>query len=254
MNSKVPLAALGGVMAWLAVGCGAAPLDAVTGPTARLPEGLIAHWPLDEGTGSLVADRSGNGHDGQVTRGTWIMDARFGGGLRLAAGDFVSVTDFPPPTPNWTVSVWIRMSPEQLAMSNETWVAIVSAENFFEGGWQLNIDNRLSVPRFDFAYWAPPLSAYVFTECDCVQIGRWIHLAAVVDVATNRVTLYVDGVVGDEETRPSDIPPGDSTLYFGRWNMNGRQLAADLDDIAIWNRALSLSEVMALVAQPPQVR
>jgi hypothetical protein len=254
VNPRLALTAVGGVMLWLAGGCGAAPLDVVSGPTGRLPEGLIAHWPLDEGSGSLAADRSGNGHDGQVTGGTWITGARFGGGLRLSAGDYVTVADFPPPTPSWTVSAWIQMSAEQLAMDNDTWVAIVGAENFFAGGWQLNIDNRLPVPRFDFAYWAPPLSAYVFAECDCIRIGRWIHLAAVVDVAANRVTLYVDGVVGDEETRPSDIPPGDSTLYFGRWNMNGRQLAADLDDIAIWNRALTGSEVMALVAQPPQAR
>ena len=233
------------------MGCSAAPLEAIELPLDGLAGGLVAHWPLDDGTGAIARDRSGNGHDGEVTGGTWITDARFAGGLRLAAGDAVTVPSFPTPTPNWTVSTWIRLSAEQLAMDSELWVSILSMENYFDGGWQLNIDNRLPQPRFDFAYWAPPLSAYVFAECECVEVGRWIHLVAVVDVQANHVTLYVDGAVGDQETRPSDIPPGDSTLYMGRWNASGRLLSGDLDDITIWSRALTSAEVAVLLAQSP---
>jgi hypothetical protein len=91
---------------------------------------------------------------------------------------------------------------------------------------------------------------YLFVECECVEVDRWIHLAAVVDVEANRVTLYKDGAVGDEETRPSDISTGDSTLYIGRWNMSGRLLSGDLDDIAIWGRALTADEVAALSESP----
>lgn len=241
-------------VAWLVMGCNAAPLDAVGLPPEKLTAGLLAHWNLDDGTGATARDSSGNGHDGQVTGAVWIADGRFGGGLRFVAGDYVTVTGFPAATPNWTVSTWIRLSSTQLAMDNEMWVAILSVENFFAGGWQLNIDNRLAVPRFDFAYWAPSLQAYVFSECECVGVDRWIHLAAVVDVEANRVTLFLDGAVADQETRPSDIPLGDSTLYFGRWNMNGRFLTGDLDDIAIWNRALSPTEIAALLALPPRAR
>ena len=246
------------VYAWLAfaaasslMGCNAAPMEAVDFPLDGLRAGLVAHWALDDGAGAVAMDRSGNGHDGQVTGGDWIADGRFAGGLRLAAGDAITVPSFPTPTPNWTVSTWIRLSAEQLARDSETWVSILSVENYFAGGWQLNIDNRLPQPRFDLAYWAPPLSAYVFAECECVAAGRWIHLAAVVDVEANRVTLYVDGAVGDQETRPSDIPPGDSTLYMGRWNMNGRLLSGDLDDITIWSRALTSAEIAVVFAQSP---
>jgi len=236
---------------WSAMGCGAAPMDAIGLPADQLGSGLLAHWALDDGAGTVARDRSGNGHDGQVTGGTWITDARFAGGLRLAAGDAVAVPDFPTPTPNWTVSTWIRLSTGQLAMDRDSWVSILSVENYFQGGWQLNIDNRLSQPRFDLAYWVPPLSAYLFVECECVDVGSWIHLAAVVDAEVNRVTLYVGGTIGDQQTRPSDIPPGDSTLYMGRWNANGRLLSGDLDDIAIWSRALTSDEIALLLSQSP---
>lgn len=238
---------------WSLTGCGGAPLDAVGLPPRDLAEGLVAHFAFDEGAGAIAKDTSGNGRDGQLTSGTWIADAHFAGGLRLERGDSVTIPSFPAATPSFTMATWVRLSADQLAMDDGTWVAIAGTEIFRAGGWQLNIDRRLSQPRFDFAYWSAPLMDYLFVECECVETGRWIHLAAVVDVDANLVTLYKDGSIGDQETRPSDISPGDSTLYVGRWNMNGRLLSGDLDDLAIWNRALSADEIAELVARalPP---
>jgi hypothetical protein len=237
---------------WSLAGCGGAPLDAVGLPARDLADGLVAHFAFDEGAGTIAKDTSGNGHDGQLTGGAWIADARFAGGLRLGAGDSVTVPSFPAAAASFTVATWVRLSADQLAMDNETWVAIAGTETFLAGGWQLNIDNRLPQPRFDFAYWSAPLMGYLFVECECVETARWIHLAAVVDVDANLVTLYKDGSIGDQETRPSDISTGDSTLYLGRWNMNGRLLNGDLDDVAIWNRALTANEIAALFAESPR--
>jgi hypothetical protein len=240
------------VTLWLLLGgCGAVRLDAIELPPDKLVTGLVAHWALDDGAGAVARDQSGNGRDGQLAGGTWIADGRFMGGLRFAAGDSITVPNFPAASADWTLSTWIRLSAEQLANDGEMWVSILSVENFFEGGWQLNIDNRLPRPRLDFAYWAPPLMAYAFTECECVGVDHWTHLVAVVDANTNRVTLYVDTTVGDQETRPSDIPAGDSTLYIGRWNRDGRLFSGDLDDIAIWNRALTAAEVAILFSRSP---
>lgn len=245
-----PASVLAALVTLAFVGCGGAALDAIGPPRSDPGEGIVAHWALDEGTGTVATDSSGQGHDGQLTGGTWIGDGRFGGGLRLTAGDSAAVPAFPDATPSFTVATWLRLSQEQLAMDDALWVAILGNENFGAGGWQLNIDNRLPRPRFDFAYWSSPLMGYLFVECECVEVDRWIHLAAVVDAEANRVTLYKDGAVGDQETRPSEIATGDSTLYFGRWNMSGRLLSGDLDDIAIWSRALTADEVAALAQSP----
>jgi hypothetical protein len=234
--------------------CSEATLDAVELPsTGRGPDlsaGLVAHWPLDETVGALVKDDSGGAHHGQLSGGTWLSDGRFAGALRLAPGDSVSVASFPDASVNFTVATWLRVSSAQLAMDGQTWVAILSTELFRQGGWQLNLDNRLEHPRLDFAYWSPPLDDYVFIECDCLDVDRWIHVAAVVDADANRVTLYVDGVAGDQETRPSDIEPGDSTLYFGRWATDARLFSGDLDEVSVFSRALSAEEIGALQRTP----
>jgi hypothetical protein len=236
---------------WLVIGCREATLDAVGLPPPILPDGLVAHWRLDEGRGTVVKDSSGNGHDGQLSGGTWIEDARFGDGVRFGAEDTIVVPGFPAATQNWSVSVWIRLSDEQLATDSETWTTILSTENINSGGWEVNLDRQLAQPRFVFSYWAPPLTNYIGTECSCVETGAFHHLAAVVDANIDRILLYKDGAIVDQVRRPSDVPPGDSTLHFARWNMSGRLLNGDLDDVAIWQRALTAEEVASLTARSP---
>jgi hypothetical protein len=233
-------------------GCGEVALDAVGLPPRVIADGLVAHWTFDEGAGTIAADSSGNSHDGQVAGGTWISDGRFGGALRLTAGEAVAVSAFPTATPSWSVSLWMRVSDEQMAFNdNDTWTAILSTENVAAAGWSVNIDKRLAEPRFVFSYWSPPLAGYIGVECSCVDTGAWVHWVAVVDADTDRITLHRNGTVADQETRPSDIVPGDSTMYFGRWNMDGRFLHGDLDDIAVWHRALAAEEIRALTVQSP---
>jgi len=45
------------------------------------------------------------------------------------------------------------------------------------------------------------------------------------------------------------IRPG-STLYLGTWSDGGRYFVGDLDDIVIYGRALTPTEISALYAQP----
>ena len=208
---------------WPVTGCGEALLDAVGLPPRVLADGLVAHWTLDEGGGTIASDTSGNGHDGQLTGGTWISDAQFGGGLRLAAGDAVAVPGFPrcdAELERLAVDTDVQRA-DGVQQQRYLHLDTQHREPDSRAGGEINIDKRFTQPRFVFSYWSPPLMEYIGTECSCVDTGVWVHLAATVDVNTDRITLYRNGTVADQETRPSDIVLGDSTLYFGRWNMDG---------------------------------
>jgi len=235
--------------------CGAAPLEAVTVDPRSLATGLVAHWTFDDGSGTVMADHSGNGHDGQLTGGSWTGAGHFGGALQLASGDYVTVSDFPQATPNWTVSAWIQLSPAQLATDTATndYGTILSTEIAFMGGWQLQLDERPGYQRFDASFWAGSTTSgdYVVDDCPCIVTAEWIHLTAVFDDDADQFTLYEGNTVADRMTMPSSIQSGDATLYIGRWNQNQRFLVADLDDFAIWSRALTAGEVTVLSQQPP---
>lgn len=231
-------------------GCERRPLDAVTINPASLSRDLVAHWRFDEGSGATATDSSGNAHHGVLTGGTWITSGRFGGALSLASGDFVSVPSFPQADVGWTVSIWVRSSAAGLAASTSDLSTLIGTENVFAGGWQLHLDNRPNYQRFDAAYWAGA-SDYVVAICQCLEPDRWLHLAAVWDGERATLTLYRNGEPVDDRPMPTPILTGDTTLYMGTWMQLNRFLIADLDDVAIWRRALLSLEIETLSRQPP---
>lgn len=233
-------------------GCQGAPLDALTLDPESLSHDLVAHWTFDATSGTSVADSSGNGYHGTLTGGTWGSSGRFGGALSLSADDSVAVPDFPQATASWTVSVWIRTSGTELAASTQDFATIISTEIQYAGGWQIALDNRPRYQRFDAAYWAgATIDDYVRSICDCIETDRWIHLTNVWDGVAEKMTLYRDDQAVDEVAMPSPIQTGNTTLYMGRWTQAGRHLAGDIDDFAIWRRALQPPEVAALSQRPP---
>lgn len=234
------------------VGCGSAPLDLITIDPNSLTRDLVAHWTFDEGTGTTVGDSSGNGHGGVLTGGTWVSAGRFGGALALASGNSVDVAEFPQATASWTVSVWTRASAAELAEDAGDLATIISTETVFAGGWQIHLDNRPNYQRFDAAYWTGPNTAdYVVALCPCIEPDRWIHLTVVWDGDNGKMTLYHDDQAVNELPMPTHILTGDTTLRMGTWNMNNRYLVGQIDDFAIWSRALKAPEIASLSASPP---
>jgi hypothetical protein len=234
----------------LLAGCGPAPIEAVAISGRSLARELVAHWSFDEQSGTTVADRSGKGHDGQLTGGTWLAAGRFGGGLQLKPGDTVTIPGFPQAMPDWTVSVWIKLSAGDRAAFTTERAVVLTAEKPSMGGWELEFDPR---PGFDWLeasyYLAPPTNDYVVLDCKCLDIDRWMHWTAVFDSTNGRFSLYRDVRLADSASLPAPILPGDSDLYIGRWEPGGRALSGVIDDFAIWSRALSGDEVAAIDAR-----
>jgi hypothetical protein len=237
------------------LGCRSEPLDALTIDPGSLALDLVAHWRFDATSGTTVADGSGNGHPGVLTGGSWIPSGRFDGALSLASGDSVAVADFPQATASWTVSLWTRISTANLAANTSDWSTILSTENQFAGGWEIHLDNRPEYQRFDAAYWPGAAGGdYVRVFCACIEPDRWIHLTTVWDGAAAQMKLFRDRELMDQVTMPSPIQTGDTVLYMGRWSQAGRNLAADVDDVAVWRRALHPLEIASLSLAPPEPR
>ncbi|HVV16042.1 MAG TPA: LamG domain-containing protein [Polyangia bacterium] len=231
-----------------------APLEAVQLDPRSLAAGLVAHWTFDDGSGTSVTDHSSNGHNGILAGGNWLHDGQFGGALRLLYGDTITVNSFPQATPSWTVSFWTRASAAQLqadAAGNDT-STILSTETVFSGGWQVHMDSRPNYHRYDVAYWAgSTVSDYVVVFCNCITPDTWTHLTAVFDNAAKELSLYQGTAEVDRLAMPVPILTGQDTLLMGTWKQGGRSLAGDLDDIAIWDRALTPPEIALISSQPP---
>ncbi|WP_438010353.1 RICIN domain-containing protein [Sorangium sp. So ce321] len=224
--------------------CEQGPLDAVELTPTTLTQGMVAYWTFDEGEGTVVTDRSGNRHDGELTGGTWVADGRFGQALHFDEGEFMTVGEFPKATSSWTVSAWVRVLTDE-PPADDTLRTVISTEN--TGGWELNIDYDGEARGIHFGFWkGPEISDYHRILCPCLELQRWTHAAGVVDGEALAMSLYVDGRLHSTEPIERTISPGPTSLYVGRWPQEGRLLVGDVDDIAIYSRALVPAEIAEL--------
>jgi len=245
-------------MAVVAVGlfsaCGSGAIDAVGLTPGALSQGLVAHWTFDEGADNVVQDSSGNHHDGNLNGSSWswLSRGRFGGALHLEQGDYVAVDSFPSATEGWTVSAWVQIASKDVGMGDAT---VISTEDVFHGGWEMNLNALPTNLQYDFGYWTGPgtfdYSAY-YPCTNCMRPDQWQHIVAVVDGAGKTLSFYLDGVQQGRREVTQTISPGVSTLYMGRWATAdpARLLVGSLDDITIWSRPL-VSQEIALLTQAP---
>ncbi len=230
--------------------CKAEPLEVIVIDPATLDDGLVAHWTFDEGSGAVVHDHSGNGHDGQLTGGTWLTTGRFGGALHIEDGAFVSVGNFPNGTASWSVAAWVRLT--DATPSTEQYKTVLSTELEGFGGWEMNINRSMVQPGAHFGYWeGAALANYYRVTCYCMAFGEWTHVAASLDGEAGTLSLYVGGVLGASMPVTQPILPGNATLFMGKWAGLGRLLVGDLDDTLVYSRALFPAEVAELAQMSP---
>jgi Concanavalin A-like lectin/glucanases superfamily len=237
------------LVAGFTVACGPTHIDAVGLAPPTPASGPIAHWSFDQTGGTTLEDDSGNRRIGTISGATFKNDGQFGGALHFQRGNTVTVENFPDATPSWTFSAWIRISEEDGA-ADELGTA-VSTEDFEKGGWEFQTYGRSSRVYWHFGYWIDPMSKYVHYECLCYDVGRWAHATVVRDAEANVINFYKDGVLDRSDPSPPPILPGTSMLLMGRWQQAGRLFAGSLDDVAIYQRALSATEVAELHQHPP---
>lgn len=233
--------------AGLATGCGPGPLDVVDLAPTTLSSGLVAHWTFDETEGTTLHDRSGNKRDGTVSGATWVTDGQFGGALHFHEGDTVAVDRFLDATSSWTVSIWIRVGTDEIGSATAT---IISTEVVFSGGWEINLEEQPSDRHLHFGYFTGLDPQYAHLEGYGWQPARWSHVTSVVDGQRSVIALYLDETLLHQEPVPKLISPGSSTLYFGKWTGAARLFAGSIDDVAIYDRALSAPEVVELQRHP----
>ena len=87
------------------------------------------------------------------------------------------------------------------------------------------------------------------------QFGMWLHLAAVLDGNTRRVSHYVNGQMVSEKALKIHHPIRIGTAELGNWNAHGfpendpamiRNFSGAMDEFCLFSRALPAAEIRAL--------
>jgi hypothetical protein len=232
----------------LACACSGGRMDVVGLSPNSLRLGMVALWSCDRDGQPTLSDMSGNGHDGSIDGAIWI-DGRFGGGLRLGATGAVAVPGFPQATRSFSVALWYRAADGE---ADDTYRTVLGTELTSIGGWDVSVRPHGTSPavRFQYPVGSDASVASEHLEAEHLDFQRWTHLVTVLDASMMTLALYYDGNRVAEAPIEGLIQPGSTTLAIGRPVGSAPSLDGDVDDIAIFNRALVPAEVAELYARP----
>jgi len=200
---------------------------------ADVTSNLVAHWKLDEGSGTAAADSSGNGYHGTLSGGATWTTGKIGGGLSFD-GINGTVTIAPATqTGALTVAGWIKCN--STSVSHIVGNSSGGISRFFK------VNDNLTTSTWRFVNSAG--SQIGFTTAS-VGTGSWRHGCVTRD-GSNNVRVYLDGVESSTGAQALSGNFAPNRFGFG----NGFYLNGSLDDVRIYSRALTIEDIRALVIQ-----
>ena len=200
------------------------------------PTGLVAGYGFNETSGSTVTDVSGNNNTGTLGSGvTRTTQGKFGGALLFNGSSFVTVPHAASLNlaSGMTLSAWVFPT-----VNPVNWSTAIMKE---QPGW------------FVYALYAgSPTNRpniYIFTTNgengiagpSALALNTWSHLAATYNGAT--LSIYVNGALAASQAMTGPINTATSPLRFGGNNVWGEYFTGRLDEVRVYNRALSEAEI-----------
>jgi len=204
-----------------------------------VPADYVADYTFD---GCSAADAAG-GPTATFYNVTCIPGPR-GGALHFnGTSAWVSVPNGPAvnETDALSVSVWVRPDGQQVQYGE----IMSKGHGAVSGnrGWDMEYDTT-GVYNNWWVY-TSPASTYNWNPNPFTD-GRWHHVVGVSAVPFNR--LYIDGQLVDQQARNGTILTNGYELAIGSWRYGSgtRYFKGAMDDVEIFDRALSADEVQVL--------
>jgi hypothetical protein len=226
----------------------------VNPPTGCLPplSGMIGWWPGDGSTRDLVGTNNGILQGGAIASAPGVVSSAFN---LDGTNGFIQIPNAPELNPtNLTVECWVKFHLMDTPGNSTTGAQYIvfkqnTRNSVFEGF-------NLSKHRYatDIIVWEVSSAAGVPIQVNgvtSIEKDLWYHCAGV--RGSNFVQLYINGQLEVQAgvNFPQDY--GNYPLYFGTSNQSSwdHKLGGSVDEVTLYNRALSPAEIAAIYAAGP---
>ena len=203
---------------------------------------LVGHWKFDETSGTTATDSSGANNTGTLTNGPTWTTGKIGNAISFdGSDDYVLINDLDL-TGSFTVSMWALA--DNLGSGCHGSAVMKRYDYGFElcNGQMLGQIGKGAGPG-----WAAS-TAYTIP-----QAGVWNHVTLTYDGTTAR--LYANGV--QITTALGAHVTNNNPLMIGAWDTVGEFFDGIIDDVRIYNRALTSADISALYTYtggPPDIQ
>lgn len=226
----------------------------------NITNGLVGWWTFDgrDIANTFALDKSGNNFTGTLTSSPTKLSGKSGQALKFnGSSSYVSVADSATLRPtSVTVSAWVRQTSTPSGRSamvgkwfnSNVWGYSVEAKS--ESGGCSKISGVVS--KFYFRYRA---AADSLDRCAASNVtpvnNHWYHVVASYDQTSGTASIYVNGLFDNATTSTagSALQQPVSNLGVGAIHdagTFGSYFPGTVDDVRIYNRALSANEVYSL--------
>jgi uncharacterized repeat protein (TIGR01451 family) len=213
--------------------------------------GLVGQWKMEEGSGAIAKDSSGWGNDANLSGSpSWAPSPK---GLAL---DFDGSTDYGvvsdqwalDPTTSLTLSAWIKPQ----AQGSLDIISRAAAGSVDGYALSLTPSTASTNPRTVVMQFNEASSGNTFRVNSTTQYptngSTWMHVAATYDGTTMR--MYINGEEERSEVGPASIAANLINVGIGAQSDGTRKFRGQLDDVRIYRRALSATEITELAKIP----
>ncbi|MFC5286203.1 LamG-like jellyroll fold domain-containing protein [Actinokineospora guangxiensis] len=218
-----------------------AALHAGTGSHAPTAEYLLENDLLNSGSNYDLSWASttnyGTGYDGKS------IDLDRNVGLRPKTSMPVIRTD-----QDFSVGAWVKLR------DKDRHYAVVSQDGDRMAGFLVRYASDVDRWIFGLADQDTDAGTYQWAiGTTSPKIGEWTHITAVHDATTDKIRLYVNGVLEAERTQATPMFTATGGFAIGNYRARGTgsgHLSGDIDEVAVYNGVLSPSAVADLVNTP----
>ncbi|HEY2987082.1 MAG TPA: LamG-like jellyroll fold domain-containing protein, partial [Candidatus Binatia bacterium] len=211
------------------------------------PAGLVAAYAFNEGKGATTNDVSGRGHTGTLSAAKWVSKGKFGKALSFSGkNSLVSIAANPDLdlTNGMTLEAWVFPKSKNGA---GMWRNVIAKERPGGGVYNLYSHNDTSFPTLVIV---PNSTNTPVDVRGSAQLPRnvWSHLAATYDGSTLR--LYINGNLAGSRALSDTVSTSTNPLRIGGDTLTKRFFQGLIDEVRIYDRALSQSEIQSDMNTP----
>lgn len=213
-------------------------LAIISQTASAIDKSLVMYFPLDDGRGDKVTDKSSYQNDGKIFGNAKWADGKLEKCLEFTAGAYVEVPEIPEydVTSEVSLMAWIKTT------SVISWARIIDKSEWQDNGYDLVFHMNDHIPMFEFFVNNTTSQVQGKTKIDD---GKWHFIAGTFGNKT--LKIYTDGILEGEvkSVNNVDIKPNDWPVRLGieANPAKGQQYIGLMDEVAMFNRELSANEI-----------
>jgi len=176
-----------------------------------------------------------------------LIDNNFAMEFDAASSQYINVDSFSALNSGtaMTISLWFKGS---TYITNARLISCAQFEIYQSSATASNTQGRLYYkPRKNFGNPIVTLGGTSASGVGVMVDGNWHHICLTFDNSTTTAIVYEDGVpVITNTSATGPLNSASSNLYIGSSDTSTNFIDGDIDEVAIWNKALELEDVQTI--------